>query len=139
MDSDLVTAPRLIREAIAALSNAHPANPANLRFGAAVLSTSGKVFSASAFWSDTLSLVIHAEHAALVHAAANGEHTISAVACVSTEDANQKKHCHPCGICKQLLYENSRRSGRDIAVYMANLDGEYVSKKISELVPFPWP
>jgi cytidine deaminase len=139
MDNDPEIPALLIREATAALSNAHPANPPNLKFGAAVLSADGKVFSASAFWSDTLSLVVHAEHAALVHAAAHGEHTISAIACVSTEDESRKKHCHPCGICKQLLYENSRRSGRDITVYMANLNGDCITKRISELVPFPWP
>lgn len=129
----------LIEGAISALAHAHPNNPPNLRFGAAVLSAQGAVFSASAFWSDSLSLVLHAEHSALAHAAAHGQHAISAIACVSTEDLSMEQFCHPCGICKQLIYENGRATGIDVSVYMANLKGEYISKKISELAPFPWP
>lgn len=129
----------LVAEAIRALDHAHPSNPPNLRFGAAVLDTRGNIFSASAFWSDSLSLVLHAEHAALAHAAAHGCHLISAIACVSTEDPTQRQHCHPCGLCKQLVYENARTSGLDVRVYMANLSGQYIARPISELVPFPWP
>lgn len=128
----------LIGEAIRALEHAHPSNPPDLRFGAAV-HAQGRIFSASAFWSDSLSLVLHAEHAALAHAAAHGCHRISAIACVSTEDSSRQQHCHPCGLCKQLVYENSRTSGLDVMVYKANLDGQYIAKPVSELVPFPWP
>ncbi len=129
----------LIQEAIRALSTAHPKNPPNLRFGAAVLTRAGNIYASSAFWSDTLSLALHGEQAALAHAAAHNERDIVAIACVSTEDQAGEKFCHPCGICKQLLYESSQASGIDIEVLMANLKGQSLRKQISEIVPYPWP
>lgn len=130
---------KLIEAAIQALDRSHPANPSKLKFGAAVLTRSGEIFASSAFWSDTLSLSVHAEHAALVHAAAHGEREIVGIAAVSTEDEAKERKCHPCGICKQLLYESSLLTGIDLEVVMANLKGEYDLRRISELVPFPWP
>src|SRR3990167_6102896 len=114
----------LIQEAIRALDTSHPQHPENLRFGAAVLTKTGHIYSASAYWSDTATLTLHAEQAALVHAAAHGERDIIAIVCVSTEDESGKKICHPCGLCKQLIYESTRHSGIDIEVIMANLQGE---------------
>ena len=67
----------LVSEAINALDLSHPKNPENLRFAAAVMTPENKVFASSAFWSDTLTLAVHAEHAALVHAAASGHRTVS--------------------------------------------------------------
>jgi cytidine deaminase len=129
----------LISAAVGAIDNSHPSNPSNLRFGAAVQSLSGVVFVSSAFWSDTLTLALHAEHAALAHASAHNDRLIAAIACVSTEDATGETFCHPCGICKQLLYENALSSGSDIRVFMANLKGAFIARWISELVSFPWP
>lgn len=129
----------LIGEAIRAIDGSHSSNPKNLRFGSAVQTSSGNIFASSAFWSDTLTLALHAEHAALAHAAAHNDPDIVAIACVSTEDENGESFCHPCGICKQLIYENSLDSGIDIHVFMANLKGKFITKRISELVQFPWP
>ena len=129
----------LIRAAITALDGSHPANPANLKFGAAVLSEAGTIYSSSAFWSVTLALALHGEQAALAHAAAHSERRIVAIACVSTEDAEGKRFCHPCGICTQLMYESASDSGIDMEVLMANLQGDAMVKRISEIVPYPWP
>ena len=132
-------AKRLIGEAVRAIEGSHSSNPKNLLFGSAVQTSSGNVFASSAFWSDTLTLVLHAEHAALAHAAAHNDRDVVAIACVSTEDESGNDFCHPCGICKQLIYENSLYSGIDVHVFMANLKGEFMTKRISELVQFPWP
>jgi cytidine deaminase len=129
----------LVREAIRAIDASHPANPGDRRFGSALQTSSGRVFSSSAFWSDTLSLTLHAEHAALAHAAAHNDRQVVAIASVSTEDEHGETYCHPCGICKQLIYENSLSSGIDILVLMANLKGKFIIKHISELDLFPWP
>ena len=129
----------LISAAIKAIQTAHPVNPPNLRFGAAVLTRDGNIYASSAFWSETLSLTLHAEHSALAHAAANNEREILAIASVSTEDEMQNSFCNPCGLCKQLIYESSIFSGIEIKVIMANLKGEYTSAGIFELCPFPWP
>jgi cytidine deaminase len=129
----------LIREAIRAIDGSHPANPWNRRFGCALQTSSGRVFASSAFWSDTLSLTLHAEHAALAHAAAHNDRQVVAIASVSTEDQSGDAYCHPCGICKQLIYENSLSSGIDILVLMANFKGKFFARHISELDLFPWP
>ncbi|MBI4177013.1 MAG: hypothetical protein HY516_01465 [Candidatus Aenigmarchaeota archaeon] len=128
----------LVTAAIAALKNAYCGEDST-RFGAAVLTESGAIYSSGQYFSDTLSLTLHAEQAALAHAAAHGEHTIVAIACVSTEDPRKEKYCHPCGMCKQLIYESYRRSNSTIKVVMANEKGEYETKDINEMVNHPWP
>lgn len=130
---------KLILEAISSLDNSHKMNPSNLRFGAAVLTDKGGIYKSSAFWSYTSTLTLHAEQAAIAHAAAHGDKNIVAIVCVSTEDEKGEKFCHPCGICKQLIYESYLDSGIDIDVVMANLKGEYIVKKISEIITYPWP
>ncbi len=128
----------LVAEAIKALDNAYVPKGSSFRFGSAVLTSKGNIYSSGQYYSDTYSLTLHAEQAALAHAAAHGEHEFVAIASVLTGE-DGKRYCHPCGICKQLIYENFLRTKRDIDVVMANKNGEYVVKKISELVPFPWP
>jgi cytidine deaminase len=129
----------LISAAISAMDGSHPDNPPNLHFGAAARSESGAIYASSAFWSVTLALALHGEQAALAHAAAHSDRRIVAIACVSSEDPAGKRYCHPCGICKQLMYENATDSGIDMEVLMANLEGDAIVRRISEIVPFPWP
>jgi cytidine deaminase len=121
-----------------ALDAFHPNQPKNLRFMPRS-DYGGNSYSASVFWSATSSLTVHAEHAALAHAAAHGERGIVAIACVSTEDEQGEKICHPCGLCKQVIYESSMDSGIDVEVIMASLSGHFVVKNISEIVSYPWP
>jgi cytidine deaminase len=129
----------LVKKAIESLKKAHKHQPENLKYGSAVLTKKGNIYSACNYWSYTASLTLHAEQAALAHAAAHGETEIIAIACVGTEDDKKEKYCHPCGMCKQLIYENSKDSGIDIEVIMGNLRGEYINKKISEIISYPWP
>jgi cytidine deaminase len=129
----------LISAAIESLKKAHKNQPKDLTYGSAVLTKKGNIYSACNYWSYTASLTLHAEQAALAHAAAHGETEIIAIACVGTEDNKKEQFCHPCGMCKQLIYESSIDSKIDIEVIMANLKGEHISKKISELVSHPWP
>lgn len=129
----------LVAQAIKSLESVHPKQPKNLRYGSAVLTKDNKIYFGANYWSYTASLVLHAEQVALTHAAIHGERNIVAIACVSTEDNSQEEKCHPCGMCKQLIWESSRDSGIDIDVVMANRKGEYIVKKISEIVLFPWP
>lgn len=129
----------LVRAAIDALAMSHPMQPPALRFGAAVLTASGRMHSAAVFWSATSTLTLHAEHAALSRAACEGERDIVAIACASSEDAAGRAYCHPCGICRQLIYESALFSGREIDVVMANLQGGFKVAKIADLVPDPWP
>lgn len=128
----------LVTEAMQALEHAYIPDPAGWRFGSAVLTKKGNIYSSGQYFSDTFSLTLHAEQAALAHAAAHGEHELVAIASVSS-GGDASAYCHPCGMCKQLIYENFLKTKRDIDVVMANRNGGYIVKKISKLVPFPWP
>lgn len=128
----------LVAAAIAALKNAY-CGENSVRFGSAVLTESGNIYSSGQYFSDTYTLTLHAEQAALAHAAAHGEHKIVAIACVSTEDPHREKYCHPCGMCKQLVYESYLRSNATIKVVMANEKGLYETKDINEIINHPWP
>src|SRR5438105_14944958 len=86
---------KLIQEATRSLNTSHKRNPMNLRFGASVMTLKGSVYSSSAYWSDTLTLALHAEQAALAHAASHGERDIVAGCCVSTADDKGEIFCHP--------------------------------------------
>lgn len=130
---------RLVAEAIKALDLSNPANPPDRKFGAALMTAKGNVYAASAFWSETLALCLHAEQAALAHAAAHGELDVVALACVSTESADETALCHPCGLCKQLLYESAKAAGHEITILMAARNGNYKAVGIADLTPFPWP
>lgn len=131
---------KLVKEAIKALDSFYGGDPnSKYIFSSAVLTDKGNIYTASNYISDTASLTLHAEQAALSHAASHKDTRIIAIAMVGKEDPEGEKLCHPCGICKQLIYENSVKSGIQIKVVMANLKGKYVVKDIKELVPYPWP
>lgn len=133
---------KLVKEAIKALDSFYGPDDPDYKwiYGAAVLTEKGNIYAASNYVSDTASLTMHAEQAVLSHAAAHKDTRIIAIAVVAgREDPKGKKFCHPCGLCKQLIWENSMKSGIPVKVFMANLKGKYVVKDIKELVPFPWP
>lgn len=131
---------KLVEEAIKALDKFYGGDPkSKYIYGAAVLTDKGNIYSSSNYVSDTASLTLHAEQAALAHAASHKDTRIIAIATVGKEDPKGEKICHPCGICKQLIWENSLKSGIIIKVVMANLKGEYIVKDINEIVQYPWP
>jgi len=43
-----------------------------------------------------------------------------------------------CHICKQLIYENSLRSGIDVVIIMEE-EGKIKQIPISTMMPYPWP
>ncbi len=131
----------LVKKAKAALSSVYPSTtqPPYI-YGAAVLSSSGDIYSASNYGSDTASLTLHAEQAALSHAASHGDaNEIIAIAVASREDLAKDEFTPPCHMCKQLLWENSLRSKKDIVVIMANGHDQTKEFMISEVALYPWP
>lgn len=137
--TDIAQYKELVGNAIEAQKNCFVPPGGTRTYGSAVLTSKGNIYSSGSYFSDTYSLTLHAEQGALAHAAAHGEHDVVAIVSVGNEDPDKKIFCHPCGMCKQLIYEQSRKNKRDIDVIMANESGEYEVKKISELVNYPWP
>jgi len=84
------------------------------------------IYTGISYKSDTATLTMHSEATALTHAAIHGEKEIVAIT---------GPNCH---ICKQLIWENSLRSGIDIVIVIEE-DGKVKQIPISHLMPYPWP
>ena len=94
--------------------------------GAALMSTSGKIYTGCNMENATFGATICAERAALCAGIAAGERTFSAIAIVA-----DTKNISPCGICRQQLSEFSPT----MYVYCASIDGTAKSYKLNELLP----
>lgn len=129
---------KLIDESKKALENVYPKN-STATYSAAVLTKKGNIYSSSNYGSDTASLTLHAEHAALAHAAAHGEGDIVAVAVSSKEDLKKGEFTTSCHMCKQLLWESRLRSKLPMLVIFANQYGETQEVDLDDMMPYPWP
>ncbi|MFH0773220.1 MAG: hypothetical protein V1922_02820 [bacterium] len=128
----------LIEKAKKALNNPYPKD-AKVVYSAAVLTKTGNIYSSAQYFSDTYSLTLHAEQAALAHAAAHGEGEIIAVAITSNESLNKDEFCYSCHMCKQLFYESQRRSGIPMTLIFFNQNGDIQELKLEDMISYPWP
>jgi cytidine deaminase len=118
----------LVNEAIRAREQAY-APYSDFSVGAAVLTTSGHVFTGCNVENRSYRLTICAEQGALAAAVANGETGFAAVAVV----ADSKKPPVPCGACRQTLAEFNP----GMKVIMCTIDGVRETMLLSELLPRP--
>ena len=109
------------------------------KYTAAVLTSKGNIYSAVSYFSDTYSLTLHGEQAALSHAASHGESEIVAMAVASSEEKKIGEFTNPCHMCKQLLYESQKRSGVPMLVILSNNHGETKEIALLDMVSYPWP
>lgn len=133
---------KLVQAAIKGMRNALTGTnkPDDFRIGAAVLTRKGHIFSSGQYYSDTYSLTLHAEQAALAHAAAHGEYDIAAIAILGNGAAGGDEVICPCHMCKQLLWESSLRSKRDINIILADTQGRVLERlKLRKIINHPWP
>jgi cytidine deaminase len=119
----------LIAAAKQARENAH-APYSNFRVGAALRSTSGRVFNGCNVENATYGLTICAERVAIFNAISEGERGFSAIAVVTDTESLTP----PCGACRQLLWEFCG----DIPVTLANLVGKRETIQMNELFPRPF-
>jgi cytidine deaminase len=129
---------QLVTEVMAALRNCYPKN-CRIAYAAAVLVDAGEIYAAANYSSDTGSLTLHGEQAALSHAAAHGKETVHAIAITSTEQVGPGEFVAPCHMCKQLLWESRRRSGVPLLIILANQHGETKEAYVDDLMVWPWP
>jgi coenzyme F420-0:L-glutamate ligase/homotetrameric cytidine deaminase len=97
------------------------------KVGAALLSRSGRIYSAGNIENVSSGAGICAERAAMANAIASGERDFEAIAIVG----ETIEPITPCGICRQSLIE----CGEDILVIMANVKGEAITASIDDLLP----
>jgi cytidine deaminase len=124
MEKDL-----LIEAAKQARENAH-APYSNFRVGAALRSSSGRIFGGCNVENATYGLTICAERVAIFKAVSEGERGFSAIAVVTDTEVLTP----PCGACRQLIWEFCG----DILVSMANLNGKLEVIQMKELFPRPF-
>jgi cytidine deaminase len=119
----------LIEAAKQARENAH-APYSNFRVGAALRSTSGRIFGGCNVENATYGLTMCAERVAIFKAISEGERGFSAIAVVTDTEVLTP----PCGSCRQLIWEFCG----DIPVSMANLKGKIEIIQMRELFPRPF-
>ena len=124
MDSE-----NLVQRATEAREHAY-APYSSFKVGAALLASSGGVFTGCNVENATYGLTVCAERVALWKAVSEGERKFVAIAVV----ADGERPPSPCGACRQLLWEFSG----DIEVITANLRGARQSYHLSELFPHPF-
>ncbi len=118
---------RLLRTARSAMKNAY-APYSRFRVGAAILTTTGKVFSGCNVENASYGTTNCAERTAIFSAVAQlgPKLEIRAVAVVNDHGVP----CSPCGACRQVIYE----SGPDAIVFFQGAKGEKQAH-ITELLP----
>ncbi|MBZ5527699.1 MAG: cytidine deaminase [Acidobacteriia bacterium] len=119
----------LIAAARAARENAH-APYSNFRVGAALRSSSGRVFGGCNVENSTYGLTVCAERVAIFKAISEGERGFEAIAIVT----GAEKLTPPCGACRQLIWEFCG----DVPVVIANLQGAVEVHRMSALFPKPF-
>ncbi len=108
--------------------------------GAAVLTAAGHIYPAGTYYTDVLTLTIHAELGALIHAAAHAEYRIRAVVAVRLADDGTWAIVPPCGLCRQALNETSAYAGLPLTVLLAApTPPGYRLVPLAELLPIPFP
>lgn len=117
---------KLLAEALAVRERAYVPH-SGFKVGAALLTTSGRIFTGCNFENASLGATICAERAAVGAAVSAGEREWVALAVV----ADYPEPVTPCGICRQVLAE----FGPDMPVIMANLAGERRVMTVRELLP----
>ena len=118
---------KLVSEAKKAMKRAR-CPYSRFRVGAAVLASSGNIYTGVNVENASYGLTNCAERTALFAAVSKGEKSFRAVAVVS----GGKGQCAPCGACRQVISE----FGDDIDVIFRKENGTYEVKTIAELLPF---
>lgn len=120
---------RLVDEARKAVDKGfYAANIPVKRYGAAVLTKSGKIYSSGQYSSFNHITSIHAEMGAIICATMNGEPEIEALALSSS----QKSEVSCCGVCLQFIKEHSFRTGIDIRIiYDRDVPEEVVQSSVT--------
>lgn len=143
----------LIRAAVSARANAY-APYSKYKVGAAVMASSGRIFTGVNVENASYPCGICAEANAIAHAAAEGERSILAVAITGgsdklndenfnadiiginispSTDTQIQGYCTPCGICRQIMREFADPA--KLIVISASSETDYREWTLEELLP----
>ncbi len=119
----------LIARAVEVRENAC-ASYSHYKVGAALLASSGKVYTGCNVENSTYGLTVCAERVALWKALSEGERKFARLVVVTSSEPPAS----PCGACRQLLWEFCG----DIEVILANLQGFRQTLRLAEIFPCPF-
>ncbi len=119
----------LVARARAAREQAH-APYSGFRVGAALLASSGRVYSGCNVENSSYGLTICAERVALFKAVSEGETSFVALAIASDGPG----FVPPCGACRQALREFCQR----LEILVAAPNGKFKRYQLSALLPLPF-
>lgn len=97
------------------------------KVGAAVLTSSGKVFGGCNIENSSYPVTNCAERTAIFKAVSEGEKIFESIAVI----ADTEKPCSPCGACRQVMAEFKIPK-----IIMANLKGDKKIVTLEEVLPF---
>ncbi len=119
----------LVSRARAAKRHSHSPY-SRFRVGAAVLATSGKVYTGCNIENSSYGLTVCAERTALFKAVSEGEKSFVAMAIASDENSATP----PCGACRQVIMDLAG----DIDVVLSTSNGSFSVMKTRDLLPHPF-
>ncbi|HEX6593493.1 MAG TPA: cytidine deaminase [Bacillota bacterium] len=118
----------LLTQAIRAKKQAY-APYSKFPVGAALLTTSGKIYTGCNIENASYSLTCCAERIAIFKAIAAGERNFTEMAVV----ANSKRPVPPCGACRQVMSEFFEPT---MVIYLANAQHQLITMTMEDLLPF---
>ncbi|NUM75987.1 cytidine deaminase [candidate division KSB1 bacterium] len=95
--------------------------------GAALLTSSGRVYEGCNIESSSFGLTCCAERVALFKALSDGEKKFELI----VVRADTEEFCSPCGACRQVLWDYAR----DLKIVLANAQGATRTLTLKELLP----
>ena len=117
----------LIKQAKAAQKRAK-ADYSKYPVGAALLTENGTIILGCNIESKAFPTTLCAERCAIFSALSQGYTQFFAMALITNDGAM------PCGSCRQIIHEYAG----NIPIYIADKSGNYITKSISELLPYPF-
>ena len=123
---------QLIRLALESLKNSY-APYSGYNVAAAVLCSSGKIYTGVNVENASYPAGICAERNAISHAVACGEKEITAIAIAGGANYCASDYCPPCGICRQVMREFC--DPEKLTVIFARSETDYKEMTLEQLLP----
>ena len=123
---------KIIRLAIREVQAAY-APYSRFQVGAAVLASSGKVYSGANVENSSYGATVCAERNAIFAAVNAGERKLVAIAVCGGKDGVVTDYCPPCGVCRQVMREFCDPD--EFKVLVVKSADEYRAFTLAELLP----
>lgn len=122
----------LIQRALDVQKNSY-APYSNFNVAAAVLCSSGKIYTGVNVENADYTAGISAIRNAVFHAIAEGERQICAIAIIGGSNGVVTDYCPPSGICRQVMREFA--NPKELLIIMAKTPNDYIETTLEELLP----